>query len=255
MAIDIGTNGELVIGNRDRLVSCSTAAGPAFEGARIRFGMRAADGAIDKIIINADVQVDVIGNVPPRGLCGTALIDIVAELLRVGVIEPTGRLLPPDELPPALPDALKRRVVQGERYPEFVIVPKEQTQIGAAITLTQRDVRELQLAKGAIAAGAAILMKEYGVEPKDLGHILLAGAFGNFIRRKMAKRIGLLPDVPTEKILYIGNAAGAGARMALQSRKCKEEANRISDRCEYLELAGRPDFQHEFTNAMMFPEA
>jgi len=123
------------------------------------------------------------------------------------------------------------------------------------LCLTQRDIRELQLAKGAISAGAAILLKEFGVAAKDLSHVLLAGAFGNFIRRNMARRIGLLPDVPTERILYIGNAAGAGARMALQSRRCKEEANRISDRTEYLELAGRADFQQEFTNAMMFPES
>jgi uncharacterized 2Fe-2S/4Fe-4S cluster protein (DUF4445 family) len=255
LAIDIGTNGELVIGNKDRLVSCSTAAGPAFEGARIRYGMRAADGAIDKLIINHDVQYNVIGNLPPRGLCGTALIDLVAELLRVGAVESTGRLLPSDEMPASVPDAIKRRVVRGESALEFIIVHKEETSTGGALCLTQRDIRELQLAKGAIAAGAAILIKEFGLEPKDLGHVLLAGAFGNFIRRNMARRIGLLPDVPTDRILYIGNAAGAGARMALQSRRCKEEANRISDVTEYLELAGRADFQQEFTNAMMFPEA
>jgi uncharacterized 2Fe-2S/4Fe-4S cluster protein (DUF4445 family) len=254
LAIDIGTNGELVIGNKQRLVSCSTAAGPAFEGARIRFGMRAADGAIDKLIINHDVEFSVIGNLPPRGLCGTALIDVVAELLRVGAIESTGRLLPPDEMPSSVPEPIKRRVAEGDNGLEFAIARKEETSLGGPLCLTQRDIRELQLAKGAIAAGAAILLKEFGIAPKDLGRVLLAGAFGNFIRRNMARRIGLLPDVPTERILYIGNAAGAGARMALQSRRCKEEANRISDRTEYLELAGRPDFQQEFTEAMMFPD-
>ena len=256
VAIDIGTNGELVIGNRDRLVSCSTAAGPAFEGARIRFGMRAADGAIDKMVINSDLEFNVIGNVPPRGLCGTALIDVVAELLRVGAVDPTGRLLSPEEMPPSAPDGIKRRVVQGDSNAlEFVIAPEGETQVNGSITLTQRDVRELQLGKGAIAAGASILMKEIGIEPKDLDHVLLAGAFGNFIRRKMAKRIGLLPDIPTDRILYIGNAAGAGARMALLSRRCKEAADRISERTEYLELAGRPDFQDEFMSAMLFPES
>ncbi len=255
LAIDIGTNGELVIGNRDRLLACSTAAGPAFEGARIRFGMRAADGAIDKVLIDFDIQCNVIGNVPPRGLCGTALIDLVAELLRVGCIESTGRLLPPDELPSSMPEAIKRRVREGEKGVEFLLIPREETQIGADIVLTQRDIRELQLAKGAIAAGAAILMKEFGVKAEDLDHILLAGAFGNFIRRSMAKRIGLLPQIPSEKILYIGNAAGAGARMALLSRKCKMEANQIGERTQYLELAGRADFQDEFTSAMMFPES
>ena len=254
LAIDIGTNGELVVGNAERLIACSTAAGPAFEGARIRFGMRAADGAIDKLVIDTDVRHNVIGNVAPRGLCGTALIDIVAELLRVGALESTGRLLPADEMPAAVPDAIKRRTVQGERGQEFVIVPASDTQTGGPIVLTQRDVREFQLAKGAIAAGVAIMLKEFGIEPKDLGHILLAGAFGNFIRRNMALRVGLLPAIPSEKVLYVGNAAGAGARMALLSRACKRDADRISEKTEYLELAGRADFQNEFTSAMMFPE-
>ena len=254
LAIDIGTNGELVIGNRDRLMSCSTAAGPAFEGARIRHGMRAAEGAVDRVLINNDVEYNVIGNVPPRGLCGTALIDLVAELLRVGCVDEMGRLLPPEEMPGAVPDALKRRVVEGEDGAlEFVLAGKEQTALGGPLVLTQRDIRELQLGKGAIAAGVAIMLKEAGIEPKDLGHVLLAGAFGNFIRRKMAKRIGLLPDVPSDRILYIGNAAGAGARMALQSRRCKKTADRISERTEYLELAARPDFQAEFMSAMLFP--
>ena len=252
LAIDIGTNGELVIGNRERLVSCSTAAGPAFEGARIRYGMRAADGAIDKIVINEDVEFNVIGNVPPRGLCGTALIDVVAELIRVGCVDATGRLLPPGDMPATVPDTLKRRVLKGDGGFEFVIAAKDETQLDGPLTLTQRDVRELQLAKGAIAAGVSILMKEFGLEAKDLDRILLAGAFGTFIRRSMAKRIGLLPDVPTDRIRYIGNAAGAGARMALISKRCKEEANRISEKTEYLELAGRPDFQMEFTSGMLF---
>jgi len=256
LAIDIGTNGELVIGNRERLVSCSTAAGPAFEGARIRFGMRAADGAIDRMLINTDLEFNVIGNLPPRGLCGTALIDLVAELLRVGCVDSTGRLLPPDEMPNSVPDAIKRRVAEDEKGTlEFRIASGEETQVEGPLVLTQRDIRELQLGKGAIAAGVSVLLKEVGVEPKDLGQVLLAGAFGNFIRRKMAKRIGLLPDVPSERIRFVGNAAGAGARMALLSRRCKHAADRISEETEYLELAGRPDFQDEFMSAMLFPES
>jgi len=256
LAIDIGTNGELVIGNRDRLIACSTAAGPAFEGARIRFGMRAADGAIDKALINNDLEFNVIGNMLPRGLCGTAVIDLVAELLRVGCIDPTGRLLPPEEMPASTPDAIKRRIVEGEsKSLAFLIASEAETQINGPIVLTQRDIRELQLGKGAIAAGVSILLKEIGIEPKGLDRVLLAGAFGNFIRRKMAKRIGLLPEVPTGHVLYIGNAAGAGARMALLSRKCKHTADRISRGAEYLELAGRADFQEEFMSAMMFPES
>lgn len=253
VVIDIGTNGELVAGNRDRLIACSTAAGPAFEGARIKFGMRAAAGAIDKVIMDADVEYNVIGNVAPRGLCGTAVIDLVAELLRVGAVDETGRLLPPGEMPAHTPEAIKKRVVEGEDGLYFVVVLAEETQLDGPIFLTQRDIREMQLAKGAIAAGVNILLAEAGIGLDNLDRVLLAGAFGNFIRRKMAKRIGLLPDVPSERIRYIGNAAGAGARMALLSQRCKDEANAISERVEYLELAARPDFQMEFALAMMFP--
>lgn len=255
LAIDIGTNGEIVVGNRERLLAGSTAAGPAFEGARIRCGLRAVEGAIDKIVLDGDLRYSVIGNALPKGICGTALIDLVAELLRCGAVEPTGRLRPPEKMPASVPEALKRRVSKGENGLEILIVPAEESAAGSPVVLTQRDIRELQLAKGAIAAGAAILLKEYGVEPEGLEHILLAGAFGNFIRRKNAQRIGLLPPIPRERVLFIGNAAGAGARMALMSRRCKEEANAISDRAEYVELAGRPDFQDAFAEAMMFPEA
>jgi len=253
-AVDIGTNGELVMSCRGRLVACSTAAGPAFEGARIRFGMRAADGAIDNIVINDDLEYNVIGDQPPRGLCGTALIDLVAELLRVGAVDPTGRLLGPQEFPRRTPETIRRRVKEGENGYEFIIVPADEGQADGPIVLTQRDVRELQLAKGAIAAGLRILLREMGLGIEDLHRVLLAGAFGNFIRRSMAQRIGLLPELPHDRILFIGNAAGAGARMALLSKKCKEEANAISERTRYLELAGRPDFQTEFAEAMLFPE-
>lgn len=255
LAVDIGTNGELVLGHSGRLIACSTAAGPAFEGARITFGMRAASGAIEKVLVNDDIEYNVIGDVPPRGLCGTALIDLVAELLRVGVIEPTGRILPTDELPASAPPKLRKRLRQDDNGWAVVVADAEETQIDGPILLTQRDIRELQLAKGAIAAGINILLREMELEIGELDHILLAGAFGNFIRRNMAMRIGLLPAAPRERIRYIGNAAGAGARLALLSRRCKEEADRISDRAEYLELAGRADFQMEFASAMMFPEA
>jgi len=252
LAIDIGTNGEIVMGSRDRLVSCSTAAGPAFEGARIKFGMRAAAGAIDKMRITDDLRLSVIGDVPPRGLCGTALVDLVAELLRVGVIDSTGRMLPADDLPQTVPDAIRRRLVPGDKSGcDFVIAEEDGH---PCVWLTQRDVRELQLAKAAIAAGIQILMGELGVEPDQIAHVFLAGAFGNFIRRSMARRIGLLPDLPSDRIRFVGNAAGAGARMSLLSRDCRAEAARIAARTEYLELAGRPEFQHEFTTAMFFPD-
>ena len=254
LAIDIGTNGEIVIGSRERLVSCSTAAGPALEGARIQFGMRAAEGAIDKLRFGDDVEMNVIGNVPARGICGTALIDAVAELLRTGIVDPRGRLLAPDELPASAPDGLRRRVATREKGNVFVLAEGDACALDEPVVLTQRDIREVQLAKGAIAAGIEIMMKELGVAPDGLAQVYLAGAFGNFIRRSMAKRIGLLPDVPSDRIRFIGNAAGAGARMALLSRACREEAARISERTEYLELGGRADFQSAFMSAMLFPE-
>lgn len=254
LAIDIGTNGELAMGTKDRMICCSCAAGPAFEGARIRFGMRAADGAIEKVLIRQDVEINVIGNVKPRGICGTGLIDAVAELLRLGVIDSSGKLLGPSEVPASVPSAVRQRIVPGETGYDFVLVHGEATQNGQPLLLTQRDVREVQLAKGAIFAGIQILKKELGINDEDIHEVLLAGAFGNFIRRNQAKRIGLLPDLPTDRIRFIGNAAGAGARMALVAKECRQEATRISREVRYIELGGRPDFQEAFMMAMMFPE-
>jgi len=255
VALDIGTNGEILATANGRLIACSTAAGPAFEGARIRFGMRAAEGAIEKVVIDEDVRVNVMGNVPARGICGSSLIDTVAELLRAGVIESTGRLLGPEDLPEGVPPAVAARVEQDDDGTRFILAREEETQIEGPVFLTQRDVREVQLAKGAIAAGIMILLSELGLVADDLHGILLAGTFGNFIRRSNAKRIGLLPDIPSERIQFIGNAAGAGAKLALLSRTCREEAEEISVRTEYIELGARLDFQQEFAAAMMFPES
>jgi len=255
LAIDIGTNGELVLAKDGRLLACSTAAGPAFEGARITFGMRAANGAIEKVVIDDDVRIGVIGDVPARGLCGSSIVDAVAELLRVGVVNATGRMLPPEQLPASVPPLVARRVVHGEAGVRFVLAHEEETQIDGPVYLTQRDVREVQLAKGAVAAGYRLLLEEAGIAPEDLSEVLLAGAFGNYIRRSRAKRIGLLPDIPTDRITFVGNAAGAGARMVLLSQRCREQAERISRETEYIELCGRPDFQAAFADAMLFPES
>lgn len=252
LAIDIGTNGELVVGDKRRLVSCSTAAGPALEGARIRFGMRAAPGAIDRVAFDGDVRLNVIGGANPTGICGSAVIDALAEMLRVGVVDTTGRLLSQGEAPADLPAALRERIREVEGGLGFVLAYGDGK--GEDIVFTQRDIREVQLAKGAIAAGTRILLEELGIGPDGLKEILLAGAFGNFIRRSNALRIGLLPDVPHERIRFVGNAAGAGAKMALLSRSSRAEAVEISERTEYMELAGRPDFQMHFAEAMLFPE-
>jgi uncharacterized 2Fe-2S/4Fe-4S cluster protein (DUF4445 family) len=254
-AIDIGTNGELVMGNKDRLVACSTAAGPAFEGARITHGMRASDGAIEKIVItDGEVSVNTIGGTLPIGICGTALIDGIAELRKLDVIDERGRLLKREQLPEGIPDSIRARVIDHETYKtSFVLVQKERTRTGSPILLTQKDVRETQLAKGAILAGYEILKETLGVSDGDVKEVLLAGAFGNYIRREQAKWIGLLPDLPLERIKFIGNAAGSGAKMLLLSQKLREDAAVISNRTEYIELAVSADFQKRFADAMFFP--
>jgi len=262
LVVDIGTNGEIVLGTGEGLIASSTAAGPAFEGARIKFGMRAAAGAIESVDLNDDVTLGLIegDKVSPRGsaqgvvgICGTGLIDTVAELLRVGIIDETGRILNAADVP-SLPDALARRVCAGENGNDFILAPAEACQSGEAVYLTQRDVREVQLAKGAIFAGIQLMKKELDVTDDDIAEVLLAGAFGNYIRPERALRIGLLPNVPVEKIRFVGNAASTGAKISLINRTCRSEADDISSRVRYVELAGRSDFQMEFSAAMMFPK-
>ena len=255
-AIDIGTNGELVMGNKERLISCSTAAGPAFEGARITHGMRASDGAIEKVVINeSGIEVNTIGNAKAMGLCGTGLIDVVAELLKTEVISENGKLRNREDLPSNTPEFIKERIIQHEKHgTSFILVEGKDSRTGDDVLLTQKDIRETQLAKGAIRAGYSILKKILNINDDDIKEILLAGAFGNFIRREQAKRIGLLPDIPKERIKFIGNAAGEGAKMVLLAKELRKEACEISKNTEYIELAMRKDFQNEFTDAMFFPE-
>ncbi len=252
LAIDIGTNGEIVLGNADRLLAASAAAGPAFEGARIRHGMRAASGAIESVRIeDGRLVATTINDEPAVGLCGTGLIDAVAALLDAGLIDQTGRLLGPDEVGGASDD-LRSRLGQNDIGWHFEIATPERDGAARKVILSQRDVRELQLAKGAIAAGIRILMNEFGVTESDLDEVLLAGAFGNYIRRESALRIGLLPAVPLEKITQIGNAAGTGSKLVALDSRLLAEANDYSNTARYLELAGRLDFQMIFAEAMLF---
>jgi len=253
LGIDIGTNGEVVIGNRERLIACSCAAGPAFEGARIRYGMRATEGAISKVVVNDSIDVSVIGGGRASGMCGSGLIDAVAQLLNAGVIDETGRIVDVAGAGHSLPDSLRKAMVEFEEQPAVVLVDAAQSKTREPILLTQRDVREVQLAKGAIQAGVQVIAAEFGVDPADLSQVLLAGGFGNFIRRSNAKRIGLLPSVSTDRIEFIGNAASTGAKALLACRSCREEAERVSRETEYVELANRPDFQSYFMDAMTFP--
>lgn len=237
-------------------MTTSTAAGPAFEGARITDGMRATDGAIEKVILeNGDISCNVIGNTAPAGLCGTALIDLVAELPRTGVIDSTGRILAAEELPDSVPPALRQRVVPGENASmNFLIADPAESATGECICLHQKDVRELQLATGAIRAGIAIMLRRAGLEAADVHEILLAGTFGNFIRRSNARRIGLLPQLDKSRIRFIGNAACMGAKAVLLSRNFRVLADEIAAMAEHVDLSADPECQMEFGMAMMFPD-
>jgi uncharacterized 2Fe-2S/4Fe-4S cluster protein (DUF4445 family) len=247
LAVDIGTNGELLLGTRKRLLATSCATGPALEGARISQGMGAADGAIDHIdIVDGKVVVSVLGDVDAVGICGSGLIDMVACLVKAGIVDSTGRMLERNELP-ELPESLAGRLRVNGSGPYFVFV-----EAPMAVRLTQRDVREFQLAKAAIAAATHILLKEYGAEVGDIHEVLLAGAFGNYIRKESALLVGLLPAVAPEKVKFIGNAASAGAKRVLLEATAMELAETISTRAEFIELGGRADFQAEFVDRIMF---
>lgn len=254
--VDIGTNGEIALWANGKLSAASTAAGPAFEGARISCGMRGCDGAIEKAVVaDGRLRLNVIGNAAPSGVCGSGLIDVAAELLRHGVLASHGRLLTPDQLSPdVLPD-LAERVVLHDRQVAFQLADGSETADGRPIALTQRDFRELQLAAGAIRAGIAILLRRAGLQPTDLDRVLIGGGFGNFIRRANAQRIGLLPSqIEHHRIRYMGNTSLAGARAAALSHIGRDAAETIAAAAEHVDLSTDADFQNEFADAMIFPE-
>jgi uncharacterized 2Fe-2S/4Fe-4S cluster protein (DUF4445 family) len=254
LIVDIGTNGELLMGNRDRLVSASCATGPAFEGAEIRYGMRAAPGAIEKIRIDPDtreVRFRVIGKedwnteleeVGASGICGSGIIDAVAQLLVAGVINHTGRFNTDLDTP---------RLQETDGKPEFVIAWAKETSIGQDIVVCQQDVRNIQLGKGAMYAGAKLMMSRLGLDKLD--KIILAGAFGSYIDKESAAIIGMFPDCAQKNIYAVGNAAGDGARIALLNVDKRVEADQKAQEVEYLELTVVPDFEEVFTQAMWFP--
>lgn len=254
LLVDVGTNGEIVLSHDGKLTATSVAAGPAFEGARIVNGMRAMQGAIEKVVFNSDVEFNVIGNMKPSGICGTGLIDVAAAMLRAGVLDSTGRILGPDETAPDVPERIRNRVVADNGQFDFVLADGEASATGDRLCLYQKDIRELQLANGAIRAGISILLDRAGLSPDDLGSVLLAGAFGNFIRRSNARRIGMLPQISRSRIRFVGNTASFGAKMVLLSREESAYAARIVEKTEHLDLSTSPDFQMEFGAAMLFPE-
>ena len=251
--VDLGTNGEIVLSVRGKLWACSTAAGPAFEGARISSGMRAAEGAIDRVKMNhKSFAYNVIKDGKVRGICGSGLIDLIAEMLRLGLINKSGRLTDREECNPELGGEIKRRIVKGQKGNKFLLVEGKGTENGDPVFLTQKDIREVQLAKAAIFAGIKILLKEVNISPEDIQEILLAGAFGNFIDNESARRIGLIPHLSLKKIKSVGNAAGRGAEIALLSEKMKKVCRDTAREVQYIELSSRSDFQDEFIKAISF---
>lgn len=253
LMIDFGTNGEIVLGSRDRVVACATAAGPCFEGGSISCGMRAAPGAISSVRLHDhDLHIETIGGAPPRGICGTGLIDAVALMLAAGVIDETGRMVDPVDASD-LPRPLRRRIRPGDRGPKFVLCEPGELEAPAEIALTQRDVRELQNAKGAVMAGIRVLCSELGIEISEINRVFLAGAFGNYIKPESAAAIGLIPDLPLARVHSLGNAAGTGAQMSLLSTAERRRAERLQRTVQYVELSGDPRFPMEYAEAMYFP--
>ncbi|MCF7974810.1 MAG: ASKHA domain-containing protein [Phycisphaerae bacterium] len=255
LMIDIGTNGEIVLARNGKIWAASTAAGPAFEGARIRCGMRATTGAIEKIVLNEDVHCSVIGNVSPVGLCGSALIDLAAVLRKVGMISSTGQLLPVNQLPNTA-GAMQHRVSENsEGQLEFLIAHANQGSADGRIVLTQRDIRELQLAVGAIRAGIKIMLKQAGIKAEAIDQVFIAGGFGSFIRRDNAQAIGLLPiEIDLNRISYVGNVSLAGSKLALLSSRARQQAETSARQAKHLELSLDLEFQMEFADAMIFPD-
>lgn len=255
LLVDIGTNGEIALARDGRIIATSVAAGPAFEGARIVNGMRATTGAIEKVIFDDSVRIHVIGETKAAGICGTGLIDAAAELLRTGVVDSTGRVLDREEAPAGLPEAIRSRILSDNGENHFILADPRESATGEALLLYQKDIRELQLANGAIRAGIRILLKQENLAESDLSAVLLAGAFGNYIRKENALRIGMLPAIPPERIRFVGNAASFGAKRALLAESEKRYAETVIRKARHIDLSLDPEFMNEFGMAMLFPES
>jgi len=242
LLLDIGTNAEVVLGHRERILACSAAAGPAFEGGNISCGTVARDGAISRVAWEGGrLRAETVGGSPATGLCGSGLLDAAAVLVGLGVVRPSGRLLAPE----AWPEGVRAGVPWSEE-PEGVVLAEGET----PVVLTQRDVRELQLAKGAVRAACDILLRTAGIGPEDLGEVLLAGAFGNYMDPGSVLAMGLIPPVHPSRLRSVGNVAGTGAKLALLARGAREDAAALRDAVEYVELSTTPGFQDAFADAM-----
>ncbi|MBN1953674.1 MAG: DUF4445 domain-containing protein [Anaerolineae bacterium] len=243
LALDVGTNTEVCLVNRCRMTSASCASGPAFEGAHIKHGMRAANGAIEHLrLAGEQVEYQTIGGTPPVGLCGSGILDCLAELHRAGVLDARGKLGQHPRL---------RTGSDGVR--EFVLVSEAERGKAPAITITQQDVRQLQLAKGAVQAGIQVLLDAQALDAAEIEQVVIAGAFGTYIDLVSAIAVGMLPALPLERFRQVGNAAGMGARLALVSRHKRREAQELARRIEYVELASAPHFARIFARATALP--
>ncbi len=240
--IDLGTNSEIALGSRRRVVATSAPAGPAFEGGRIRCGMWASAGAIERVRIGERLEIGTIGGGPPRGLCGSGLIDAAAELRRTGLLDAEGRLRGAAE---AGSHPLAGRLQEIDRVRAF--------RLSGQVVLTQLDLRELQMARSAVATAVETLMVRLGISPADLDEILLAGAFGSAVEPARARTIGLVPPVPVERIRFVGNTALEGAKMALLSFRQRQLAAELASRVEYVELSALPDLNERFLANIDFP--
>lgn len=247
LLIDVGTNGEMALGCGDRILCCSTAAGPAFEGAQISCGMTAAPGAIFRVDWkDGRPECAVLGGGEAVGLCGSGLIDAVALMLELGVLDETGRLLDPEEDGDEIPAACVPYLTEVDGQSAFRLTER--------VSIIQSDIRKLQLGKGAVAAGVCVLMDAYGIGEEGIGALLLAGGFGSAIRPESAARIGLIPEGLLPVAHAVGNRAALGAQYALLSAAARRELTRLRDRMEYLELSGSSAFNEAYMEAMLFPE-
>ena len=252
LVIDIGTNGEIALGSREKIVACSAAAGPAFEGAQISSGMRGAVGAIDHVYYRDKLEYSVIGGGEPLGICGSALLDTVAGLVELGILNKRGKFLAFEQLTNPVAQRFKENLIVYEGQGAFLLAQADITGHGRPIMITQSDIRELQMAKGAMAAGIRVLMETYGIQAQDIKEVLLAGAFGNYLSPHSACVIGLIPPELESKIRMIGNGAGTGAKLALLSSSEFRRAKDIAEVVKFVELGSYPRFNSIFGQCTYF---
>lgn len=253
LLIDVGTNCEIVLSDGERILSTAAPAGPAFEGGAIRCGMRASDGAIEVVKLGDDVELGVIGDVTPHGLCGSGLVDAVAELVKVGLLDASGRFVTDEVAQQVAPRLADRLTVIGQERVFVLYRDHADADPATGVVLTQRDVRELQFAKAAISTGWTLLMEELGLGHRDVQQVLLAGSFGSYLSAASAIRIGLVPKLPVLRIVAAGNVAGEGAKMALLSIRERAGALALLEEVTYVELSDRADFNDRFVDLLGFP--